>query len=399
MLGLLQQTLLLVHRGRTSCIDDAQIGTLETRNHLKTRLNTLQLFEGRGELIDGFEDETQWNGTFTVETGTVYQGSQSFKITANNNFYQDFTSLDLSNKTISLMVQTNSNDGWGMNIRDNSGNRHALRVKYADDRYPNDWLRVNFCPSSDLESVVVDFTDINRININAKASTEAYIDSLRAYEGPLNDGQGRVMFQFDDGETDVYNEFYPLLDERGMAASTAVIPDATESGQKMQPAELDELYSKGWGILNHTWDTNNLWERSGSEQRADIEKGKRWLIENVYRGAEDLLVYLGSGFNDDTLDIAAEYATMAFGTGTASTGWTMPTPTNPLAIDRVDSLQPADAERLDHIANYGGLGILMYHTTADISTADFQTILDEIESRDLKVVTPSQFRDQLIPIC
>jgi peptidoglycan/xylan/chitin deacetylase (PgdA/CDA1 family) len=64
--------------------------------------------------------------------------------------------------------------------------------------------------------------------------------------------QPAVMWTWDDGNDDVYDVVYPMLQAYGMVANSCIISNGIDTAGYMTSAQLQELYAHGWDITNHT---------------------------------------------------------------------------------------------------------------------------------------------------
>ena len=62
---------------------------------------------------------------------------------------------------------------------------------------------------------------------------------------------GQLALVFDDGYAEDYEDIYPVLDERGVPASLAIVPGWLGDEGHLTAAELDELVEAGWEVVAH----------------------------------------------------------------------------------------------------------------------------------------------------
>jgi len=62
---------------------------------------------------------------------------------------------------------------------------------------------------------------------------------------------GQLALVFDDGYAEDYADIYPVLDERGVPASLAIVPGWLGDEAHLSATQLDELVDAGWEVVAH----------------------------------------------------------------------------------------------------------------------------------------------------
>jgi len=101
----------------------------------------------------------------------------------------------------------------------------------------------------------------------------------------------RVNIWFDDGWVQTFEVAYPIMKERGLTGTVALItgkvgsfwkPPKWPSGDKIMTLEqLQILVEEGWEIASHSV-THPYFEKLNEEEtRYELSESKRWIIENL----------------------------------------------------------------------------------------------------------------------
>jgi peptidoglycan/xylan/chitin deacetylase (PgdA/CDA1 family) len=127
---------------------------------------------------------------------------------------------------------------------------------------------------------------------------------------------GVVTFGFDDGYLDQFTTARPILDKYGYGATCYVIQDligASPGATYMGLGQLHQLEDvHGWEIAAHSATvadhnaTNAFTSLTEAQLRANLEKHKRWLLGEGFRGV-DHFAYPQGYYNATTVDVVEEY--------------------------------------------------------------------------------------------
>ncbi|MBP0726657.1 polysaccharide deacetylase family protein [Bacillus sp. RG28] len=118
--------------------------------------------------------------------------------------------------------------------------------------------------------------------------------------------KANIIFTMDDGWDTQYTKAFPILKEKGMKGSIAVIPTKVGTSGYMSLSQLNTLYSSGWDLMNHTYSHHHLAHLSKQKQKKELSQGRTWLNNHCYKRASDIAVYPYGSYNQDTLNILQE---------------------------------------------------------------------------------------------
>lgn len=114
-------------------------------------------------------------------------------------------------------------------------------------------------------------------------------------------GEANIIFIMDDGFESQYTEGYKILKKYGMKGNVAVIPSRVGTDNYMDIGQIADLYIDGWDMLNHTYNHYELPKISEDKQIQEIERGIKWLGDNLLSRGKDILVLPGGFYDDATL--------------------------------------------------------------------------------------------------
>lgn len=124
---------------------------------------------------------------------------------------------------------------------------------------------------------------------------------------PARAAQGIVSIAFDDGRLDVFEHAYPLLAERGLAATVYAIPELVGSETYMTQQHLYELHGAGWEVGAHG--EHPLTMLSAEERRRHLNYASQWLAASRF-AAPGHYAYANGLLNDEVMaDVAAYFLT------------------------------------------------------------------------------------------
>lgn len=124
----------------------------------------------------------------------------------------------------------------------------------------------------------------------------------------------------DDGKDDVYSVLYPLLNNRGIPFSTAVIPTRLNEKGFLTVEQLHEIVNAGNKVLCHSKNHLNLLNKVATyEERCEEILGGKQMLEAL--GFEtNTMVYPNGAFNDEVLEITKSAYQYGLATG-GRTAW------------------------------------------------------------------------------
>lgn len=304
--------------------------------------------------------------------------------------YREFPDgLDLAGRAPSLAVCTDGTDSP-------SGIYCQLYAPDAENRIDlwqavshHGWVRLDLGPRAVVGDP--DLRDVREIGLRVWAGDDRVrlgLDALRTVETPE---RGAVMFTFDDGVESQYDPAAGVLADHGASGVIAPIPDTVGDEGRVTLAQLRELRDDGWTVVNHPQPRRPLPTYSTERQRAELERTKRWLLDEGFEAGADTVIWPYGEADTTTLSVARRYFSVGFSAGAAPNA--LPA-TDPLTVARVDGTQVEHARRaLDLAERYRALVVLAYHpvgTDEDnaVSEEDLRETVAHATGLDLDVVTP-----------
>lgn len=211
-----------------------------------------------------------------------------------------------------------------------------------------------------------------------------------------------VLFGFDDGADDVYENALPILQAAGYPATAYVISDLVGTAGYMTEAQLIALDAAGWDVANHTTGHTAL-DTQTLEQQTAAMTGCAEYLEGIglTRGARHLAYPYGARNGDTT-------AAMAAAGILTSREWGMPSGTIPCSMYDLTGVINLGAEyTLDAAKQYvlnptpSRLVIFTGHHIDDSGDPyawppeDFAALVAYVKACGCRVVTISQLWDYM----
>ncbi len=368
------------------------------------------LMSAAGEVIEGFEEKDDWTpsatATITDDTGKFTQGVQSVNIAASGSDANGTKTIDLdlssknafmridlylssstSSPTIYLTSVTNLSKFFSKQISGNYLRAGWNRVSIAASEWTNtgseSWanrmIRLRVRHDSTGQNICFD---------NMKAGLTQ---------------QGAILFSFDDGFSEIYDNAYPILAAKHMPANANIVSDLANTAGYMTSLQLQTLYLAGWDLCNHTKDHTNLDNLTEPQIETNISACKDFLDGLGCTRASNHLVYTAGSYCPDTL------------TALTNLGWPLARYGGSPVTDRCFILLPqidlyqvpaiqidptvslATAEAIVDEAVAGGKVIIFYtHKITDTPgsgdwlTSNFDSLTDYVLASGLPVLTSSQ---------
>lgn len=242
----------------------------------------------------------------------------------------------------------------------------------------------------------------------AGTATVLEIQSVHVVRGDPRPG---VCFQFDDGRLDTYTTAYPRLRAVGLPGSIAVEYNTVGRVDRCSLVQLRELYEGGWAMLGHY--TGQMTTISEAGQDAVHQEMKAFLASNGFARGNKHWVWPG-GSRDQAADlIARKYwatrrAISSLTTGSTVTNYAEPYDPSVRYVKKDETFENIKV-RLDHVAAFGGVQTLVFHSILsnpvaieDISITKFQQVVDYCASVGLRGYTYDEVydpgRSELFPI-
>jgi peptidoglycan/xylan/chitin deacetylase (PgdA/CDA1 family) len=243
-------------------------------------------------------------------------------------------------------------------------------------------------------------TDISIQLYSASGKTQiAYIDKIWA---TFPNQYGLVTFTFDDGLTELKTRVIPHLDLYGYSGVLAVFGSGVDSTGYLTKAELNALQEKGWDIVSHGYNHRALSLNSKAVCEDEVCKGKGFLTQNgFYNGPRFYInAYTGQA-KKSGYDVLRKYMLLNRTTSYGINTFPVFSPYYIQTIPLLSTSLAAAIKAVDAAVSKGVWPVFYAHTldttpwaTAEMSQADFLTLLAYVQSKNCKVVTFSEIYDK-----
>lgn len=343
--------------------------------------------------FDDFEDLSKWTvmaGSLDADTDRVYTGSQSARVTADEDderamIKREFESpRDLSDEWPALALAADRDVNAVVQLTDADGNRYLLRTSVAGDLplAPHDLGVHDAVGEPDLSEIVhvkISFW------VGEGRSLTMWCDDLHFVSRP---DTGKVMIQFDDGfETTA--AAHSVLEKYDVPATAFVNTGRVGDDGRLDADQLRALADDGWTVASQGATGADLSQWDESSQKDDLETAKAWLDDNGFGDGADYFAYPLNRFDETTLDLVADHHDLAFASGYPVHGDVA----NPHRVPR--AVHPsADEARtlLDRTAKVRGITTITYRELDRDGLAALESTIShlaDLESAgDLEVVLP-----------
>jgi len=355
-------------------------------------------------LESGWTDQ-YGNGTVGFDTSDFREGAGSIKLIADNatgltgmikalagnwsaktfRFWvksDDWTNVSLA----SLLISTNAfTDFYFIHI-------NSFIVGKTD----NEWIEVSiprsaFSASGTPNWTTVDSVIFRLVGVNGQTPT-VWFDGFGLVNEP---SAGIVSIVFDDSRASAYTTGKPIMDIYGYRGTMYAIPDLIGTADYMTQAQTDNLHNSGWDIAGHH--QTNLSDITAAAAETAVRSVSHYLREKGYRGAEHF-AYPNGVNNDSIRSIVQRY----FTTGRTIDGMNQPRNyINPMRVNAI-TVSSGDSTAtlqgyIDNAINNKEWLILVFHNivttptvSTEYSTANFDTIIDYLNSNSANVLPVSQ---------
>lgn len=224
-------------------------------------------------------------------------------------------------------------------------------------------------------------------------TTRFRVDDLRATE---RGDQGYVVLSFDDAVQNQYTTAMPMLEERGWPGVAAIIPDSINQPDRLTTEQCREMRSAGWDIAAHPH--RALPDMDADERVGYLEDARDYIANRIDEDGAKHYFAPYNRMDADSIEAVREVFDSSYIHGGQPN---IAPPTDGHMVSRVNGYALDEIPRLlDLAAEYNQAVVTLVHGVGntdsdlnDISEEDFETLLDEIESRDLEVVTASELFD------
>lgn len=358
-----------------------------------------------GTLFEGFNSLTGWSlqtgaGTSqSLDTTNFIEGTASLKLTATNG------AIAFTRKTINQSFANVKTFLLRFYV-DNADNVNEVTLYFTHDGFTSTiWkkLGVNTVVSGWNEALldVTTFTTSTgesfsntmngiQLRIGAKAGTDLNVSFDALYYQDTLVNRPKLLFTFDDGWDSQYNVAYQYMSPYGLRGNIAVIPSLVNTSGYMTLAQLQEVYTAGWDLANHTYDHINLkTEPDPAKKVKEIEDGRAWLIQNGFHRAADILVYPQGGYDQTVLNYLA---TTHRGARTVTEHLEYGTPIERFKVKIRNCINTIDINTakgwVDEAIRTGGTLLLLFHklvtnptVSTEFSISSFQQLVDYVASK------------------
>ena len=371
---------------------------------LELGYNARERSHNQGNTYENFEDfSTGWQPkSGRIESNTpdwedpaddsahatlISEGSNDRVEMVNETFSENFAYRDVS---MAVRLRGVSNETLRVELAAGDGSEKQVTTRYLSEKHG--WVRMTLSPSA--WTGTPDMADINEFSISCytgEKSCEIDVDDIRTT--PKRDN-GAVLFTFDDANETDYTVAYDELSSRGMSGTSAVIPHLVGNSGKLSTDQLDEIHSNGWAVCLHPQESPGLGSVPASQTREMIEENKRWQLDNGYTRGANTLIWPFGDFDEDAMNIVGEYCDLSFGGGSSSVGGTV---TEAAWVPRVELNEDDDAakarEMIELAYKTETVVVFMTHRMggSNLSRSTFADLLDQVEYRDLDVLTTADF--------
>lgn len=100
----------------------------------------------------------------------------------------------------------------------------------------------------------------------------------------------KILFIFDGGYKNVYENAYPVFKKYNLKGNVGVIPSLISEKEYMNVSELTNLYLDGWDILNQTFPYEPDLYDSPTKELEDIQKTKKWMDNRFFTRTSDSVI-------------------------------------------------------------------------------------------------------------
>lgn len=201
----------------------------------------------------------------------------------------------------------------------------------------------------------------------ALAASYAGVENLRQVQGsPISPTGPVVTFIDDDGDARYLDIWAPILLEKGIKISVAVVGAWATNPGYLSLAQMLTIQDQGHDILSHSWEHLDSNSPSSTVELLDEDwsHNQTWMRENGLAANSDVLVYPGGLLADNVAkkNVARKYYRYAVTTYGATEK-----PSSPVdnwAVKRTDGDAQTEAElktRINEAVAVGGWLIIMTH--------------------------------------
>jgi len=251
---------------------------------------------------------------------------------------------------------------------------------------------------------ISDWNDVNKVRILLKGvagqiATVSY-DDWQMLPDVWN--SGRVTFRFDDVFDDFYTTVFPNMTAHGFKGCGAAVTTHVGTAGRCTWPQLREMQAAGWDITSHSRTHAAFEGLSENELISEIQGSQNDLLAQDIELGSRFLIYPGSSWNQTVLTYMRKWFSMAGGRTAFLEHFA---PSNELILFCNGAINTTTVSTMkswiDEAKNYNGWLIIYFHhikTPADETysntIADFNEVLDYIETEGLPVMTLSDVFDE-----
>ncbi len=272
------------------------------------------------------------------------------------------------------------------------------------DFLPSGWRQIGLSSANLVAftggAVAADLADVRAIRIRIKTAS-AVVKTVRLANLKLTRDSGgpRIIWHFDDGRNNQYNNAYPILKAAGYTGTLAVMAGSIGGTYAGLPvvtqAQLNTLYADGWEFVGHHESSFN--GQTAAQRQAMIDLFKAWSIANGFVRGRSHWTYVGGWFDAaSSAQITDQFLSarrvQGPNGGYGGGGVYEPTQISTAYPGQAVSLASLKAKVDTLVASKNGLLILSFHNilptysaeAEDWLTSDFQELVSYALSKGVK---------------
>lgn len=129
-----------------------------------------------------------------------------------------------------------------------------------------------------------EWNEISAIKIAYGTEANA-VSTIKLNEISTYEARPMCSIWFDDGWKSTYTDAYPVMKEKNIKGILSVVSSCVGSPAFVSESELNELYSSGWDLTNHTYDHKDLSSLTAEEVKSEILNCYGYLESHGYSRA------------------------------------------------------------------------------------------------------------------
>ena len=308
--------------------------------------------------------------------------------------------IDFTKATIHALVKFDSiAAGTAVSLKlryiTNSVSNYIIdEIRIDTDAVSNRWMHIVFTSSGPGARTTAGSYNEKKVTglmmtLSGLSSMNAYIDKIwYTYSN-----ETVLSFSFDDGFTEAKTAYGDILDKYGLKGVWGVNPTSVGTETFLTLDQLKTLQNAGHEIINHTWSHKALTYNSEAACEDEALAGQDWLISQGFvDGARFLMLPYTGKMSTAGLDVLKNH--MYF-----SSTYPHINPLPELPYPYIYRYTPSSViqciSAIDELQNKGGWLVLYTHspTAGDLSSADFEIIVQYVIANNIHVATFSEVMD------